>query len=86
MPDALRTYLELASGMTDASRKTVRRVVKDVVDRTGATAEQARTLTAELMSSNVANREALTKLVRFEVDRGQRLDQCRDGFGRLCRA
>ena len=69
MQDAMRTYLELATGLTDASRKRARKVVKDVVGRSGATAEQARVLTTELMSSNAANREALTKLVRFEVDR-----------------
>ena len=69
MQDAMRTYLELATGLTDASRKKAKKVVKDVVDRSGATAGQARVLTAELMSSNAANREALTKLIRFEVDR-----------------
>jgi polyhydroxyalkanoate synthesis regulator phasin len=69
MQDALRTYLELALGLTEASRKTVQKVVKDIGARSGATADQARALTSELMSMNAANREALVKLVRFEVDR-----------------
>ena len=69
MQDALRTYLELATGLTEASRKTVTKAVKDVVGRTGATAEQVRALTGDLLAVNSANREALAKLVRFEVDR-----------------
>jgi len=69
MQDAMRTYLELAMGLTEASRKTVRKTVKDLVGKGGATAEQARALTGELLSMNSANREALAKLVRFEVDR-----------------
>src|SRR5262245_13959782 len=69
MQDALRTYLELASGLTEASRKTVKKAVKDVVGRTGATADQVKALTGDLLAVNSANREALAKLVRFEVDR-----------------
>ena len=69
MQDALRTYLELASGLTEASRKTVKKAVKEVVGKTGATAEQMRALTGDLLAVNSANRDALAKLVRFEVDR-----------------
>jgi polyhydroxyalkanoate synthesis regulator phasin len=69
MQDALRTYLELATGLTEASRKTVQKAVKDVVGRTGATAEQVKALTGDLLAANSANRDALAKLVRFEVDR-----------------
>jgi polyhydroxyalkanoate synthesis regulator phasin len=73
MEEAMRTYLELAMGLTEASRKRVRRVVKDVVTqavgRSGATAEQVKALSGDLMAANSANREALAKLVRFEVDR-----------------
>src|SRR5215831_16681797 len=69
MQEAMRTYLELAMGLTETSRKRVRRVVKEAVGRSGATAEQVRVLTGDLMAANSANREALAKLVRFEVDR-----------------
>jgi polyhydroxyalkanoate synthesis regulator phasin len=69
MQEAMRTYLELAVGLTDASRKRVRKVVKEAVGRGNATADQVKTMTTELMAANSANREALSKLVRFEVDR-----------------
>jgi polyhydroxyalkanoate synthesis regulator phasin len=69
MQDAVRTYLEVAMGLTDASRKRVRKVVKEAVGRGNATAGQMKSLTNDLLVSNVANREALAKLVRFEVDR-----------------
>src|SRR5215475_911255 len=73
MQEAMRTYLELAMGLSETSRKRVRKVVKDVVKeavgRSGATAEQVKALTSDLMAANSANREALAKLVRFEVDR-----------------
>jgi polyhydroxyalkanoate synthesis regulator phasin len=69
MQEAMRTYLELAMGLTDTSRKKVRKVVKEAVGRGNATADQVKTMTSELMATNSANREALAKLVRFEVDR-----------------
>lgn len=73
MEEAIRTYLELAMGLTETSRKRVRKVVKDVVKeavgRSGATAEQVKALSGDLIAANTANREALAKLVRFEVDR-----------------
>ena len=69
MQEALRTYLELAMGITDASRKRVRKVVKDAVGKSGVTADQVRTMTGDLLAANTANREALAKLVKFEVDR-----------------
>jgi len=69
MQDALRTYLELAMVLTEASRKKVRKAVKDAVGKGNATADQVRTMTADLVATNSANREALSKLVKFEVDR-----------------
>jgi polyhydroxyalkanoate synthesis regulator phasin len=66
---AWRTYLELASGLGEASRKRVRRVVKDLIGKGNATAEQLRVATVELVAANAANREALGKLVKVEVDR-----------------
>src|SRR5258706_12325632 len=69
MQDALRTYLGLAMGLTEVSRKTVRKAVKDAVGRGNATAEQVKALTGDLLAANSTNRDALVKLVKFEVDR-----------------
>ena len=69
MQDALRTYLELAMGLTEVPRKKVRKAVKEAVGKGNATADQVRTMTADLVATNSANREALSKLVKFEVDR-----------------
>jgi polyhydroxyalkanoate synthesis regulator phasin len=69
MQEAMRTYLELAMGLTETSRKKVRKAVKEAVGRSGATADQVKSLTGDLMAANSANRDALAKLVRFEVDR-----------------
>ena len=69
MQDALRTYLGLAMGLTETSRKRVRKVVKDAVGRGNATAEQLKAMSTDLMAANSANRDALVKLVKFEVDR-----------------
>ncbi|MGR6318745.1 hypothetical protein Q2K19_32300 [Micromonospora soli] len=69
MQDAWRAYLELAMGLTEAPRKKAQDAVRRVVGQGGATAAQLQTLAEELVSTGLANREALTKLVRFEVDR-----------------
>ncbi|MFJ8582677.1 phasin family protein [Micromonospora sp. NPDC093277] len=69
MQDAWRAYLELAMGLTEAPRKKAQDAVRRVVGQGGATAAQLQALAEELVSTGMANREALTKLVRFEVDR-----------------
>ncbi|MCX4389984.1 hypothetical protein OG777_24060 [Micromonospora peucetia] len=69
MQDAWRAYLELAMGLTEAPRKKAQDAVRRLVGSGGATAAQLQTLAEELVSTGAANREALTKLVRFEVDR-----------------
>ncbi|MGW9198573.1 hypothetical protein [Micromonospora chersina] len=69
MQDAWRAYLELAMGLTEAPRKKAQDAVKRVVGQGGATAAQLQSLAEELVSTGLANQEALTKLVRFEVDR-----------------
>jgi polyhydroxyalkanoate synthesis regulator phasin len=43
--------------------------VGDLVSRGGATAAQLQGLVDDLMSASMANREALTNIVRYEVDR-----------------
>jgi polyhydroxyalkanoate synthesis regulator phasin len=67
--EAWRAYLELALGVTEASRKKAQKVAKRLAGRGGATAQQLQALADNLVSTSLANREALTKLVRFEVDR-----------------
>ncbi|WP_435209008.1 hypothetical protein [Micromonospora sp. bgisy143] len=69
MQDAWRAYLELALGLAEAPRKKAQEAVRRVVGTGGATAAQLQALAEELVSTSAANREALTKLVRFEVDR-----------------
>jgi polyhydroxyalkanoate synthesis regulator phasin len=69
MQDAWRAYLELAMGLTEAPRKRTQDVVRRLVGTGGGTAAQLQALAEELVSTSAANREALTKLVRFEVDR-----------------
>jgi polyhydroxyalkanoate synthesis regulator phasin len=67
--EAWRAYLELALGVTEASRKKAQKVAKRLAGKGGATAQQLQSLADNLVSTSLANREALTKLVRFEVDR-----------------
>ncbi|MDQ7908946.1 hypothetical protein RB614_30905 [Phytohabitans sp. ZYX-F-186] len=69
MQDAWRAYLELALGLTEASRKKAQKVAKKLVGKGGVTAAQLQGLAEDLVSTSLANREALSKLVRFEVDR-----------------
>jgi polyhydroxyalkanoate synthesis regulator phasin len=67
--EAWRTYLELALGVTEASRKKAQKAAKRLAGRGGATAQQLQSLADNLVTTSLANREALTKLVRIEVDR-----------------
>ncbi|WP_173053417.1 phasin family protein [Phytohabitans houttuyneae] len=69
MQDAWRAYLELALGLTEASRKKAQKVAKRLVGKGEVTAAQLQSLAEDLVSTSLANREALSKLVRFEVDR-----------------
>lgn len=69
MQDAWRAYLEMALGLTEAPRKKAQKVAGDLVNRGGATAVQLQGLVEDLMSTGMANREALTNIVRYEVER-----------------
>lgn len=69
MQDAWRAYLEVALGLTEASRKKAREVTKNLFDRGEATAAQLQTAASELLATSRANRETLARLVRYEVDR-----------------
>ena len=67
--DAWRTYLELALGLTEASRKKAKKAIKSLVDQSGASVDQVKSLTEELVETSLANREAIAKMVRGELDR-----------------
>ncbi len=69
MQDAVRAYLELALGLTETSRKKAMKVAKQLVAESGARAGQVQTVAEELISTSLANREAVTRLVRYELDR-----------------
>ena len=69
MPDAWRAYLEMALGLTETPRKRAQKAVGDLVNRGGATAAQLQGLVEDLLSAGMANREALTNIVRYEVDK-----------------
>jgi polyhydroxyalkanoate synthesis regulator phasin len=69
MQDAWRAYLDLALGLTETSRKKATKVVKKLVGRGGVTAEQLQSMAEELVSTSLANREALTRMVRYELER-----------------
>jgi polyhydroxyalkanoate synthesis regulator phasin len=71
--DALKAYLELALGLTEASKKkaekAVKRMAKELVGKGNATATQLQGAVEDLISTSSANREAVTRLVRVEMDR-----------------
>ena len=69
MPDAWRAYLEMALGLTETPRKRAQKAVGDLVNRGGATAAQLQGLVEDLLAAGMANREALTNIVRYEVDK-----------------
>jgi len=61
--------VEMALGLTEASRKKTTKAVQRALGKGGATAEQLQQLAEELLRTSAANREAMTKLVRYELDR-----------------
>jgi polyhydroxyalkanoate synthesis regulator phasin len=69
MPDAWRAYLEMALGLAEVPRKKAQQVAGDLVAKSGVTAAQLQGLVEDALAAGMANREALTKIVRFEVDR-----------------
>lgn len=69
MSDAWRAYLEMALGLAEVPRKRAQKVAGELVNRGGATAAQVQGLVEDLMNTGMANREALTNIVRYEVDR-----------------
>ena len=69
MRDALKSYLALASGLTDISKQRAVTAAKALVAQGEATAEQVTSLAEDLVQQSRSNREAVTALVKFELDR-----------------
>lgn len=69
MQDAWRAYLEMALGATEASRKKATQVIRSLAEQSGARVEDLQGMAEELLTTGLANRESLVKLVRFELDR-----------------
>jgi polyhydroxyalkanoate synthesis regulator phasin len=67
--DALKSYLALASGLTDVTRQKAADAANALVAQGQARAEQVSTLTEDLIAQSRSNREAVTALVKYEVDR-----------------
>jgi polyhydroxyalkanoate synthesis regulator phasin len=67
--EAWRAYLELALGVTDATRKKATKTVKRLVGKSVVSADQLQSMAEDLLKTSSANREAMTKLVRYELDR-----------------
>ena len=63
--DAWHAYVELALGLTDTSRKKAMKIVQQVAGKGGATADQLQ----DLVNQGMANREAMTRMIRVELDR-----------------
>ena len=69
MKDALKGYLALASGLSEVTRQRAVGAAKALVAQGEATAGQVTSLADDLLVQSRSNREAVTALVKYEVDR-----------------
>lgn len=69
MNDALKGYLALANGLTEVTKARATAAAKALVAQGEAAANQVSSLADDLIAQSRSNREAVTALVRFEVDR-----------------
>jgi polyhydroxyalkanoate synthesis regulator phasin len=67
--DALKSYLALAGGLTEVTRQRAVGAARALVAQGEATAEQVSTLAEDLLAQSRSNREAVSALVKYEVDR-----------------
>jgi polyhydroxyalkanoate synthesis regulator phasin len=67
--EAWRAYLELAVGATDATRKRATKAVRQLVGKGAVSGEQLQTMAEDLLRTSLASREAMTNLVRFELEK-----------------
>ncbi|GAA2531243.1 phasin family protein [Pilimelia columellifera] len=68
MQDTWRAYVELLTGVTEASRKRAQDLVARAVGVGGATAVQAQAISEEIISAAVSSRGALLTTIRGEVE------------------
>ena len=69
MRDALKNYLALAGGLADVPRQRALAAAKALVAQGEATAEQVQTVAEDLLKQSKSNRDAVSALVKYEVDR-----------------
>ena len=69
MADAWRSYLEMAYGLTKTSQKKAQKAVRELVGKSNAKAGELQSMAEDLMATGMANRDAITTLVRDELDR-----------------
>lgn len=81
MRDALRTCLQIAGGLTEATRRRAVGAARELLDQTGIDVDavqrrigasippEVQTLADELMAAGRANRDLLIGLIREEVDK-----------------
>lgn len=69
--DAVRGYWALATGLTEVTRQRAMAAAKALVAQGEATAEQVGSLAEDLLSTSVANRDALLGVVQHEIDRAR---------------
>jgi polyhydroxyalkanoate synthesis regulator phasin len=74
MRDAMRGYLNAASGLTELTRKRAQELAQSLLSATGAAggggavAHQVSTLAEELVSAARSNRHAVQEMIRGEVE------------------
>jgi polyhydroxyalkanoate synthesis regulator phasin len=69
MREAAKGYLALAGSLTQVTRQRATAAARALVAQGEATAEQVGTLVEDLLEQTRQNREAVTALVTYEVDR-----------------
>ena len=69
MRDALKSYFALASGLAELPRQRALAAAKALVAQGEATAEQVQSLAEDLLQQSKSNRDAVSALVKHEVDR-----------------
>jgi polyhydroxyalkanoate synthesis regulator phasin len=67
--DALKSYLTLAGGLTEVTRQRAVAAARALAAQGEATAEQVTTLAEDLLQQSKSNREAVSALVKYEVER-----------------
>ena len=69
MRDAVKGYLTLAAGLTEVTRERATTAARALVTQGEATVGQVGQLVEDLLEQSRSNREAVSSLVTYEVDR-----------------